>query len=289
MGKLSKEELAAQYGYVASFFGQTPELQQLLNDAVKGQWTTSKFQARFMASGWYRSREANAREWVELKTRDPQTANSRIADKFYDLSHRASQMGVSLPDNEMFQIAETAIQWGWTDAYTTEQLAQKANVNPGQAQGTAAQTETDIRRLASDYGVDVSDANLMQWTRGVLAGQLGQDNLTTYIRDMAKSKYAGMSSYLDAGMTVRQVAAPYLQSYSDILEVSPDAVKITDPAVQKALQGSPPKPNQPPSMQTLYDFEKGLRQDSRWQYTKNAHKAVTDAGQSVLRDMGLVS
>jgi hypothetical protein len=72
---------------------------------------------------------------------------------------------------------------------------------------------------------------------------------------MARSKYPEMQTYLDQGMTVRDVAEPYLQSYAQLLEVAPDAVQLTDARVQKALQGTPPdKPGAPPVMQSLFDL-----------------------------------
>jgi hypothetical protein len=36
----------------------------------------------------------------------------------------------------------------------------------------------------------------------------------------------------------------------------------------------------------LYDFEKDLRKDYRWQYTNNAKKEVADSTLRVLQDFG---
>jgi len=38
---------------------------------------------------------------------------------------------------------------------------------------------------------------------------------------------------------------------------------------------------------SIYDFERELRQDPRWQYTEKARKEVAGATMQVLRDFGL--
>jgi hypothetical protein len=104
---------------------------------------------------------------------------------------------------------------------------------------------------------------------------------------MARSKYVGMQKYLDAGVTVRDVGSNYIQSYSKLLEVNPDTVELDNPLIQKALQGTPDAKTGVPQMQTLYDFERQVRQDPRWAKTQNAHTEMTNATIGVLRDMGL--
>ena len=37
---------------------------------------------------------------------------------------------------------------------------------------------------------------------------------------------------------------------------------------------------------TLYDFQRALRKDSRWQYTDKARQEVSTAALQVLRDFG---
>jgi len=90
-------------------------------------------------------------------------------------------------------------------------------------------------------------------------------------------------------MTVRQIAAPYMQSYSNLLEVPEDAIDLEDQVVQQALQGSPGGPNQPPQMKSVYQFERDLRKDPRWARTKNARESATSAVMSIGRDWGLVA
>jgi hypothetical protein len=121
---------------------------------------------------------------------------------------------------------------------------------------------------------------------GALAGKYTEDHLRDFLRDMARSKYPGMANYLDQGLTVRDVASNYIQSYSSILEKPSDAVQLSDPLIQQALQGTPDKQGVP-QMQNVYDFERQLRKDPRWLQTKNAKDQTLNATLGVLQDWGL--
>src|SRR5687768_4278283 len=94
--KLTLEELAAQYGYAASFFFSNAELKTLITRAVKEQWTAAKFQAKFQTTKWFRTHSSSVRTWIELAKRDPAEYNRRKAERNAELQTRATQMGVTL-------------------------------------------------------------------------------------------------------------------------------------------------------------------------------------------------
>lgn len=282
-------ELAAQYGYASTFFNSDPELKKLISDAVRGQWNTNVFQGRFMNTKWYQARTASQRQWADLTTRDPKEAARKINDTKLTLGNRLSQMGLNMNANDLNWVANTSLSEGWTEEHTKQMLAVYVNYQGGgPASGTPATLEMQIKSLANDYGMKATNNQLTDWVNGMLNGRYTQDNVTDFLKDMAKSKYAGMSNFLDQGMTVKQVAQPYLQSYANILETAPDAVDLNDNLIQQALQGQPAEPGKPPAMQSVYQFERQLRRDPRWMGTKNARDQVTSAGNNILKDWGLV-
>lgn len=286
--QLNSDELAAQYGYAEAFFNIDPELKSLLDQAVKGQWTADKFKAKFMASNWYRNHSAAARSWSELNARSPAEAQDQINKKTLVISQMAKQLGVQIDDKRIRDLATWSLQFGWDDTQLRASVGSewKYTQNPA---GQAATTEDQIRQIAGDYGVTVSDGDMAKYTMGILRGDYTQDNYTDFVRDLARSKYPGMRSYIDQGFSVRQVASPYTQSYAQILEVDPSSVNLQDPHIQRALQGTPDPKTGQATMQSVYDFERTLRQDPRWQYTKNAHDSLTSVADGVLRDFGLYS
>lgn len=284
-------ELAAQFGYAAAFFQAIPELNNLLNQAVREHWTPARFQAGFMNSNWYRSTSASARQWSTLQTSDPASASQKLNDTMNKIGTLASQMGVTIDGNRLNQMANAAISGGYSDDVLRSAIAAEWHYTPGNTSGSAggaAGAEAAMRKLASDYGVTVNDSDMAGMVQGVLSGRMTQDSMADFVRDQARSKYPGMKDWIDQGLTVKQVASPYTSSYAKLMEVDPDTVKLDDPAVQRALQGG--KNSQGAwQQQTLYDFEKQLRNDPRWLKTKNARDDVSNTTNNVLRDMGLIS
>jgi hypothetical protein len=316
--KLSMEELAAQYGYAAAFFSSDPELRGLIEQAVSGQWTPDKFRAALMASNWYRSKGEATRQFIELQNRDPVESNQRIADRARQIQQKANQQGISLDPTRLANMARDSLLYGWDDLQLQQAVAAEWQYKPGDTAGGAASLEVRYNALAADYGVTLSQQQLGDFIGGTMAGRYTEDNVADFMRDTARSKYPGLQQYLDVGMTVKQVAAPYLQAYATILEVAPDTVSVTDPYVQRALQGQqpvksklPPKPGtggeytaqgfvtggpgggvtppqaMPVQPMSLYDFERGLRQDPRWLQTKNAKTDMQNTAIGVLKDFGI--
>lgn len=289
MPKLSAGELAVQYGFAAAFFNSDPELAKLIKQAVAGQWSPTKFQAAFMNTNWFRNREASVRQWSDLMARDPAEAQNKIAESKAWLSDQFSQLGVEVDDATLSTLAVNRLQWSWSDTQTQDILAGYIHYQPGETAGTIAAVETNIKNLAYQYGVGVSDLQMQDWISGIVSQKYNEDSLADYIRDMARSKYSGMTGYLDTGMTVRQVAAPYLQEFSKLMEVNPDTVNLDDPLIASALQGRPDPKTGQPQMMTVAQMQKAVKQDKRWLYTSNAKQSMTDLGLGILKDMGLMS
>lgn len=288
--RLSLDELAAQYGYAAAFFRSDAELRKLIQQAVKDQWSTAKFQAKLMASKWYRKHTASARTWLELEARDPKEASSRVAEQTRAIRAQANQMGISLSSGRVKKMAREALMMGWSAQLITDAVADEFKYDPGETSGQAASMETFIKRTAGDFGVRVSDSRVGDWLGKTLRGDFTEDNITDLVADMARSRYPGLNEFIDQGKTVADVAEPYREAYSRLLEVPFETVDLFDGIVQQALQGTrsaTAKAGDPLQVQSLYDFERTLRRDSRWQFTRNARQSAMDTTIGILRDWGL--
>jgi hypothetical protein len=69
-----------------------------------------------------------------------------------------------------------------------------------------------------------------------------------------------------------------------LLEIEPDDISFDDPLLQRGLQGV--GPDGKPSVVPLYDFQRQVREDPRWQYTDNAYATYTDVGTKLLQMFG---
>jgi hypothetical protein len=285
--KLDETTFAAQLGYAASFFYQDAELKALLKQAVKESWTTDKFKGKFMATKWYRSHSENERRFSELEKRDPATVSAEIAAQKAKLSDQFTQAGIKIDDARLNQIARLTLMYGSSPEQVQDMIAAEFKYTPGDTAGAVADTEMQVRSLARDYGVDFNDQQMSEWIGGVISGEYTIQSLQDFARDSARSKYMGYQKQIDAGMTVRDIASPYLSSYARVLETDPQNVDLNNPLLQKALQGSMDKQGQVVP-QTVYEFEKTLRRDPRWLKTQNARDSMTNLALRIGQDFGLV-
>ena len=83
---------------------------------------------------------------------------------------------------------------------------------------------------------------------------------------------------LNEGIDLETIYAPYKSTMAATLELNPEAINLNDPILRSALG--------PEKEMTMYDFQKSLRKDPRWQYTNNAKEDVFQSVNKVLQDFG---
>lgn len=71
---------------------------------------------------------------------------------------------------------------------------------------------------------------------------------------------------------------------ADTLEMDPGTINLKDPYIQQALMGD----SETGAPMGLWDFQKMLRKDERWQYTKQANAQADGLARSVLEMFGFV-
>jgi hypothetical protein len=87
-----------------------------------------------------------------------------------------------------------------------------------------------------------------------------------------------VGALLDEGVDLSAVYAPYKNLMARVLEVDPGSIELDDPTLRSAIG--------PDKEMPIYEFERALRKDARWQYTDTARKEVSDVALGVLRDFG---
>lgn len=282
------EELAQQYGFAASFFNSDPELADLIKQAVKGQWSVGKWQAKFMNTSWYRSREASIRQWADLTSRDPAEAEDKITTRVADFKDRFSQLGIPVDEGTLRGLASQSLQYAWSENQIGDIIGSYVHYLPGQMGGTTAALETQIKGLAYQYGVTVTNDQMGQWITGLVNKSFTEDNVTDMVRDAAKSKYVGLQKQLDSGRTTRDIAGQHISEYSRLLEVDPGTISLDDPILANALQGTVDPHTGVPVPQTVFQMSQAVKKDPRWLGTKNARDDMMNSTQGILRDMGLM-
>ena len=170
----------------------------------------------------------------------------------------------------------------------------KANVAKGTVginkagipEGPSGQYFVAIKNLARNNGINLSDAAAADYANKINAGVLDENTVMNTLRESAASAFPQFADKIKAGIDLKTLADPYIQSMSRILEIPDSAIDVFDPKVRGALSYT--MPDGKVGTKSIYDFEKELRQDTRWQYTNNAREEVSNSVVKVLKDFGFM-
>jgi len=172
-----------------------------------------------------------------------------------------------------------------TDQIKTNLLAGKQEVNKlAIPEGPSGKYFTEVKNLAAKNGIMLSDQAATDYANKIVAGTLDADTAFNTIRESAASAFPQLADKIKSGIDLKTLADPYIQSMSNILELPYSSVDLFDPKIRSALAYT--LPDGKVGTKSIYDFEKELRQDPRWQYTNNAREAVSNSALKVLKDFG---
>ena len=143
--------------------------------------------------------------------------------------------------------------------------------------GIVGSNLASIRKLASDYNVSLSDADVRKYAIEGLSNKNSLEIAKTKIQNTAKVRYQNLGQYLDQGLTVRDIASQYINKMANVLEINPDTIKLDDRYIDNALSTLP----------NFTDFNKTLRSSPQWEYTTNAREEAAGYANKILQDFGL--
>jgi hypothetical protein len=153
-------------------------------------------------------------------------------------------------------------------------------------EGPAGKYFVTAKRLAAQNGVMLSDSAATAYANSIVSGKVSEDTVFSTIRESAANAFPSMADKIKQGIDLKTLADPYIQSMSNILEVPDTAIDLFDPKIRGALSFT--LPDGKVGTKSIYDFEKELRQDPRWQYTKNARQQASSIATTVLKDFGFM-
>jgi len=153
-------------------------------------------------------------------------------------------------------------------------------------EGPAGKYFVDIKKLAADNGLNLSDSAANDYAAKITAGVLDPNTAYNTIRESAANAFPALAEKIKAGINVKTLADPYIQSMSNILEIPDTGIDLFDPKIRSAMAFT--LPDGKVGTKSIYDFEKELRQDPRWQYTNNARSQASSVATTVLKDFGFM-
>jgi hypothetical protein len=312
----------SKYDNVDSIFLYDPELKQILIDAVgdiataKDDMEPTEFLRRLNASDWairnastYRARDAQRREYNEtldkynkqLEMADTQEKKDAILSKIGQLK-TTSAYARGLESAKAYIEATASGLTGTMsperlDAFVkrmydsandkdpniiNRELSALISYKPGtQLGGSIGADLTALRATARSNGFDLDTSfgsSINDWLQRLAKGE-SIETFKNTIRGAAKLGLPDkVANLLDQGLDLKDIYAPYRNVMASVLEVAPDSINLDDKTLRMAIG--------PEKEMSIYDFQRTLRKDPRWQYTDNARQESSDSVLKVLRDFG---
>jgi hypothetical protein len=217
------------------------------------------------------------------RTTDYGLAISGLKDRIKLSAERA---GATLDDAAVDQLAQEAYDNNQdADPYTFQNfLNSKFKFSVPSLtglKGEAADNINTLKKVAIANGLDLQKAfgsQLPLWLEALNRGGNIED-FKQMIRSVAKiGMPEKIAKLIDQGIDLDTIYSPYQNLMENILELPSGSITLDDPTLRSAITTEGEMP--------LYQFERNLRQDKRWQFTNSAREEVSSAVSKVLRDFG---
>ena len=307
-------EAVKLYGGIDEIFAENEELKNLLIRSI-GDPTTAKddmdedqFINLLQNTTWYKTNSGPIRQRgfekrqydalvKKLKTDDPQykakieelnrtSAYGRgLQDVVELLRENATKLGRQISDDDLRVIAAGIYDYAnEDDAVKIRNAILGAGTfgaGKGIVSGAAGQNLTTLRAVARANGFDLDTVfkdSVDTWLDKIAKGE-SIETFKNVIRNTAKAGLPDrVASLLDQGVDLETIYSPYKRIMAATLELSPESITLNDPTLRMGIG--------PDKEVSLYEYQRMLRKDPRWQYTNNAREDVANSVLTVARNFG---
>lgn len=282
--------IRTHYGYLIAMRSNA-EVWGILTKAAKEGLTVEALYGLLTATQWWRTTEADARQWDMLVREDPATAEAKRGDKAAEITNIVATLGlgdVFYPEAVKW-FADQALKFGWTPEVLADQLVNWGGQGDTFTQGELAAWQTDAKKLAAEYFMPVSDEAAADWARRMAKGEVTADGIRAYYANQAKQQFANQPDLLgliDQGITLKDYFDPHRQTIANLLEVSPDSIDFTNDTRWRQVLGARQKDG---SLRPMSLTEVGVyaRQQPAYSRTAGARQQAAGAASAIAQLVGL--
>jgi len=260
------------YGAYYDMIKNDPQISDLLERAIKNEYSDAQFQVELEKTKWWRETTANARQFEILEATDPATARAQLDNRIALVRETAQRLGVTLSTESLEGLARNAINLGFDMTAQIEDIVGSEAIRTagGVSQLRYGYVGNSIRESARKYGVSLSDVTFNEWVNKIAVGSESQQTFESYAQQIARTLYPSLNNGFDRGLSFAEMTDPYAQVASRILEIPGAQVDFTDPKWAAAFTMKDTKGEQ---MQMSFgEWADYLRTDPSfgWEYTDDA-------------------
>jgi len=285
---LSMDELASSYGLTSALVNSNGELKNLFKQAVAGSWTATLFTAKLKNTKWWGTQSDTVRQYITLRYTDHATWLQKGVNAQNAMNRIAVQVGLGSQINAkggMTSLLKGAIYHsmadGWSDARIKDWFGSWTAAHGGMMQGEAGENFDKLHSFAYVNGMQYGGYYEVA-AREIVAGRSTLETEEAKIRAQAAAKYSAFADQIKAGQNVMDLAAPYIKSTAQILELPDTDVDLFNSHVAKAMTA-----NNKGQAYSLWQYETDLRSDPLWKKTKNAQDGLMGVAHQVLQNFGV--
>ena len=283
-------------GITEAMVAAHPELANVRALYVAGNYAAAL--VALQATDFYKNTSDTRLANEEIKRNKPGVYEETIKNDWLPaLQSYVTQAGITVSASDLEKIARTAFDKGLavnspaTLAMFKPTKDAQGNDVPnsiitGITGGNASTTRSNLSSLNADYGTGYGSDWLDTAAKSIATGATTEQFWTDKIKSQAAGSNPAWSDQINAGMTLKQIASPYINAYSNILGIDPASITMSDTLLKQGLQGTDPTK---PAAMPLWQFEKQVRQDPRWAQSKDAMDSLSATGTTILKQWGLMS
>jgi hypothetical protein len=299
--------VANKYGSIDTIFKTDPGLQSLLRKAIgkdgvpntDDDLTPDQFVKELENTNWFKTNANAVRQRGFYKRQfDDLVASGADPEELYKtteygrglkntqqaIADEIVRVGGNLSPEDIEVLSRDIYDLGYENqrAIVSQRIRAKISYKPGGiVSGEAGEKLADLRKTAKANGLDL-DKNFGDSIQGWLQKLAQGESVETFKQIIRGSAKIGLpekvSALLDQGVDLDTVYNPYKRLMASVLEINPETISLDDSVLRSAIG--------PDKEMSLYDYQKMLKKDNRWQYTNQAKEEVSNVALKVLRDFG---
>ena len=283
-----------QYGWIVDLYQSVPELQAIVDQAVKEKWLTQRFLNAIQSTQWSQTKDAKERAYTEKQATDPTTLANDINAKQFEIETYIGKQGYSLDTVSLKNLATQAVKYGW-DAneqarYIGAEVAKtgKAGTQASAVAATSGLDAASVRQYANDYGIKLDDATINAYAQNLIMKTMTPEQVKEMMRQDAENLYPALRGQLQSGKTVAQATATYRAVAASTLGIDANSIDFTDANKWgRLLSYQDPNTNETRLM-NVTEWGQFLRGLPEWQTTDEAKTVYRDLASTITRGFGVV-
>jgi hypothetical protein len=129
----------------------------------------------------------------------------------------------------------------------------------------------------------MSDYEVKKAAIAAITSPGGLEAQAEQIKGIAKGIYSGLAPFIDQGLTPEKLLQPYIAKKAQILEIPEEQITLNSTEGQQIVS----KVVTDKGLLPIYNYERELRADPRWRFTKNANDEAANWVNSIMRSFGV--